>query len=460
MLKLFSRLSALVSHISLRQWGISEASLLFMATFMVSAALGIVRQVLFNAQFGTGMQASAFYAAFRLPDTLTSLIAGGTLSNALIPVLARIHYNEGQQAEQRLMNLTFTAMLLMVVAITGLAALLAPFFVRSILAPGFDAPTSALTITLTRIMLLQAVLSVISSVIMAVLNSRRQFMLSGLAIVCHNVAMISGILAAHWVPGLGIYGPTLGVIADALLQLLILWPGLAANKLHLRLLWAPHDLHLREVGRLLLPNGMSAAINYAGGIVDTAYASLAREPGSVAILQNATLLIGLPIRLLGNAIGQAAFPRMASYVATGDHARLRRTLLQTLLTACGLSLPVMAALFLGGRALIQLLFERGQFTAEAGTLTYTLLMAYVLALPAYVGTDILTRGLIALHDTTTPLLTNIFQLVLRLVLIIVLLDREGVIAIPIAYALSSVLETLLLGGLLVRAVRSPKNIFS
>ena len=445
--KLF-RLLALGHSLLLRQWNISEASLLFMFTFLFSAALGIVRQVLFNAQFGTGMQASAFYAAFRLPDTLTSLIAGGTLSNALIPVLAHIHYSEGRQAEQRLANLTFTIILVIVIVITSLAGLFAPFFVRFVLAPGFDAATSALTITLTRIMLLQALLSVISSVIMAVLNSRRQFVLGALAIMCHNVAMITGILAARWIPGLGIYGPTLGVIADAVLQLLILWPGLAANKLHLRPDWNPNDVHLREVGRLLLPNGLSAGINYAGGIIDTAYASMAREAGSLPTLQNASLLMGLPTRLLGNAIGQAAFPRMASYVAAGNYARMRRTLLLTLLSACGLALPVIGALLLWGRQLIHLLFERGQFNADAGTLTYTLLVAYILALPAYVGTDILTRGLIALHDTTTPLFTNIIQLLLRLLIIVILLEHVGVIAIPIAYALSSTLETILLAGFL------------
>jgi putative peptidoglycan lipid II flippase len=38
-----------------------------MASFFLSALLGAVRQVLFNAQFGTGVDATAYYAAFRLP---------------------------------------------------------------------------------------------------------------------------------------------------------------------------------------------------------------------------------------------------------------------------------------------------------------------------------------------------------------------------------------------------------
>src|ERR1051325_540362 len=55
-----------------REYSVGEASFILMASFFLSAALGAVRQVLFNAQFGVSQQANAYYAAFRLPDTLFS----------------------------------------------------------------------------------------------------------------------------------------------------------------------------------------------------------------------------------------------------------------------------------------------------------------------------------------------------------------------------------------------------
>ena len=78
-----------------RELNIAEASFVLMASFFFSALLGAVRQVLFNAQFGAGPEASAYYAAFRLPDTLFSLIAGGALSSAMIPVLLSTAREEG-----------------------------------------------------------------------------------------------------------------------------------------------------------------------------------------------------------------------------------------------------------------------------------------------------------------------------------------------------------------------------
>ena len=81
-----------------RELSIAEATFVLMASFFTSALLGAVRQVLFNAQFGAGSEANAYYAAFRLPDTLFSLIAGGALSSAMIPVLLSAAREEGEQA--------------------------------------------------------------------------------------------------------------------------------------------------------------------------------------------------------------------------------------------------------------------------------------------------------------------------------------------------------------------------
>jgi putative peptidoglycan lipid II flippase len=238
------------------------------------------------------------------------------------------------------------------------------------------------------------------------------------------------------------------VIGGALLQALILSPGLRGQGQRLRLAWDLGNTRLREVVRLLIPNGLSVGVNYAGFIVDTAFATRAPESAGLAALYNAFLLVGLPIALLGQAVGQAAFPRLAAQAERADWRGLRRALLGSLGAAIGLALPAVAALVWLGRPTIRILFERGEFSPAAGDLTYSVLVAYALALPAYVATEVVSRGLIALRDTRTPLSTNTLQLGLRIALITVLLPRVGVLAIPAAFAVSSALETLLLSSVL------------
>jgi putative peptidoglycan lipid II flippase len=433
-----------LSELYRREFSISEASFILMASFFISALLGAIRQVLFNAQFGTGVEANAYYAAFRLPDTLYSLIAGGALSSAMIPVLLSASRESGLEAGRRLTSLVLNTLLAVFVLIVVVGELFTPVFVKYLLAPGFDEETSHLAVQLTRIMLLQPLVLVVGSVATAVLNSRNQFFSTALSVAAHNIALIAGILAARIDPSLGINGPTLGVLGGALLQVLILLPGLNGQGKIFQRAWDLADVRLHEIVRLLIPNGLAVGVNYAGFILDTAFATKAVETAGLAAIYNAWLLVGLPIALLGQAIGQAAFPRLAAQAAAGDWQKMRRSIVQSLAAAIGLAIPALLALLFLGRPVIRIIFEHGRFDAAAGDLTYAVLTAYALALPAYVATELVTRGLIALRDTRTPLATNTLQLIGRAVIMAILISKVGVIAIPSAFALSAALETIIL----------------
>jgi len=437
-----------------REYSISEASFILMASFFLSAALGAVRQILFNAQFGVSQQANAYYAAFRLPDTLFSLIAGGALSSAMIPVLLNARQKEGEASGWRLISIVLTSLLLVFAIIVLAVEIFTPALVTRVLAPGFDAQTSGLTVTLTRIMLIPPLILLLGSVATAVLNSRNQFLLTGLSIVSHNVTLILSILALKLFPGLGIFAPTVGVIAGAILQTLILFPGLRSGGYGIGLALDLTNQRLHEVVRLLIPNGLAVGVNYAGFIVDTSYATRAVDPAGLAAIYNAFLLVGLPIALLGQAIGQAAFPRLAAQAEAENWTAMRRMLLRSLGAAIGLALPAVAALLLLGRPTIRILFEHGEFTRAAGDLTFRVLVAYAIALPAYIATEVITRGLISLRDTRTPLLTNSGQLILRILLITLLLGTLGVVAIPAAFAISSTIEAFILGTVLFLKLRN------
>ena len=124
-------------------------------------------------------------------------------------------------------------------------------------------------------------------------------------------------------------------------------------------------------------------------------------------------------------------------------ARLRRTLLRALGVVNGGSILVVMALVVWGRPLIAFLFERGEFDTAVGELTYRLLVVYALCLPAYVSTELITGGWLALRDAH-PLLINLVQFGMRLTLLTMSIGRLGVMAIPLAFTTTITMETLLL----------------
>jgi len=233
----------------------------------------------------------------------------------------------------------------------------------------------------------------------------------------------------------------------------VLLPGLSSAGKRIRPLLDLGDARLREIVRLLIPNGLSVGVNYSGFIVDTAFATKAPQTAGLPALYNAWLLVGLPIALLGQAIGQAAFPRLADSAAASDWRRMRRSLLGSLAVALALAVIALLGLLWLGRPVIRILFERGKFDAAAGDLTYRVLFIYALALPAYVATELVTRGLIALRDTRTPLATNTFQLLGRVGILALAVAAFGVLAVPAAFAITASVETLILTTVLLLKLR-------
>src|SRR3954470_12161055 len=121
----------------MREYTVTEASIIIAGSFLVSAVLGAIRQVLLNARFGSGDDISAYYAAARLPDTLFALIAGGAIWTAMIPVLTESR-SRGEAESRRLADIVLTTVLLVAIAIVIVGEISTPLFVRHLLVPGFD----------------------------------------------------------------------------------------------------------------------------------------------------------------------------------------------------------------------------------------------------------------------------------------------------------------------------------
>lgn len=433
---------------SVRRFSLMEAALLLMLALLASRGLGVVRQSVFNALFGTGPEANAYYAASRLPDALFNLIAGGALSHAFIPVFLSYEKEKGQLEAWRLTSLVFNVMLVAITIGVIIAEFLTPTFVSYILVPGYSPSEQMRTTELTRIMLFQPLILGLGTIVTGILNSRRQFLLPALSIAVYNLGLIGGLLVTLIVPSIGIYGPTYGVLAAAVLQVGIQLPALLKQKLRYSFVWNLRDPGLREVLRLLGPNTLAIGVAYIALIIDTTFTSYLPERASLSALHNANMLQALPIALISQAVGNALLPHLTVQAAAGQYMRMRQTVLKVMGAAILLLVPAAIVLALIGQPLIRILFQRGAFNAQSSYLTYLALIGYAIALPGTAAGDLITRGFYALKDAQTPLYTNIFSMLSRLGLIVLLLKLLpapfAILSIPLALAGSATAEALLL----------------
>jgi putative peptidoglycan lipid II flippase len=430
-----------------------EATLLLMFGLLASRGLGVIRQSIFNALFGTGIEANAYYAASRLPDTLFNLIAGGALTHAFLPVFLSYEKNKGELAAWRLTSLVFNILFVAITILILIGEFAAPTFVNTILVPGYSTAEKSLTTDLTRIMLLQPLVLGLGTLVTGILNSRRQFLLPALSIAVYNVGIILGLLVSLAMPHIGIYGPTYGVLLAAVLQVGVQIPPLLKQGMHYMFIWDIRHSGLREVIRLLGPNTLGVGVAYAALIVETTYTSYLPDQASLAALHNAFMLQGLPVALISQAVGQAILPDLTAQATAKRYFRMRQTTLRIMGAAIALLVPAAIVLALVGKPLIHLLFQHGAFDAHSSQLTYLALIGYAIALPGSAAGDLITRGFFALKDAQTPLYTNIFALFSRWGLILLLLDiLPGdlvILSIPLALAGSATAEAVLLLSILL-----------
>ncbi len=425
----------------------ASAALVVMLFFVASRVTGLAREMIIGAQFGTSAELDAYLAAFRVPDLLFQLVAGGALGSAFIPTFATYWVAEDRAGAWLLFSRVLNLMTLLLVVLAGLGAIFAQPLVQYVIAPGFSPDQQALTANLMRWMMVSTVVFGASGLVMGALNALQHFLLPAAAPVVYNSAIILG--AWLLAPRMGIYGLVVGVMLGALGHLLVQLPGLARRHAQYSLDWTLRDPGVMEVARLMGPRVLGLFFVQLHFLVNTILAS-GLAAGSLSSLNYAWLLMLLPLGVFAQAIGTASFPTLAAQIAAGQEDAMRATFGQLLRLIFFLTIPAAAGLFVLREPVIRLLFERGAFSSRSTQMVAYALQFYALGLTAHAAVEIIVRAFYALHNTWTPVLAGVGAMILNISLSLLLVDRLGYGGLALANTVATTLEMTALLWLLRR----------
>jgi putative peptidoglycan lipid II flippase len=420
---------------------IARNTLLVAASFGLAMVTGLVRNVVVARQFGIGADLDAYYAAFKLPDLLFTVVAGGALATAFIPVFAAFLSRGDLEGAWRLASAITNLVVLMVSGLAVVAALLAPWLVRNLIAPGFDARQQAEAAALMRLVLISTLIFGVSAVQSSVLHGFKHFLLPALAPAMYPLGIAAGAL---WLaPAWGVRGLAVGAIAGALLHLAVKVPGLV----HYGFRWWPvldlDSLAVRRVAVLMGPRVLDLGVFHLTMLATTNLASRLGA-GSVSALEWGWDAMQLPETVIGTAFGLVAFPTLADLAARGDADGLRSTLGETLRAVIALTMPAACGLILLGRPALQMLYQRGAFDAAATDAVFVALRFYALGLVGHSCLELAARAFFARQDTVTPLLVATGSAVVNVALGIWLMGPLGHGGLALANSLAVSAEVLVL----------------
>lgn len=438
---------------------IARAATVVMALFIASRALGLLREVVIARQFGVSAEMDAYLAAFRLPDFLFYVVAGGALGSAFIPTFTGYLARQDMPGAWRLASAVINWVLLILSLLGGIAAAFAPWITQQLYAD-FSPAQQVLTAELMCWMLVSTVIFGVSGVLMGILNARRHFLLPALAPVVYNMAIILGawLLGPSW----GVRGLTAGVVLGAAGHLLVQLPGLVWSKqpMRYRLVLPLGDAGVREVGRLMAPRVLGLAAVQLNFVVNTVLAS-SLAVGSVTALNYGWIIMLLPQGIISQSVATALFPTLATLAASGERAEMRRVFGLTLRSILFLILPAAVGLILLAEPMVRILLQRGAFDELSTQRTAWALSLFSLGLVGHAVVEIAARAFYALKNTKTPVGIGILAMVVNIALSIGLmrlftwldwlphggLALANAIAVTLEMAILLLLLWPLLGGL-------------
>jgi putative peptidoglycan lipid II flippase len=380
---------------------LSRVAGLLMATAFAGQLLGFLRTKLINANFpAVGPQSTdSYFAAFNIPDFFFFTLAAGALSVAFIPVL-NDHFQKGDRKGMwELSASLFNLMALVMAAVGVLIFIFARPLIHHVVAPNLPPAQLGNAVTIMRFLAFNPLLFTISGVITSVQQTMGRFVFYAIAPLFYNLSIIASIFIFR--DNVGIVGAGIGAFAGAVLQLVIVFFGLAGARVrwHPHILWRSRDF--RTILRQLPPRSLDQGMDQILGITETRFAQRLGQ-GYVTYYNNAYILHTAPILLLGTAISTAAFPRMTARLSQGRPDLFRREFLRTLRVMIWLAMPVVVVCFFARGYLARIIYSSA---APVISLIFGFLVAAIFFRTIY---TIISRWFYAQKNTWTPLFVSVF----------------------------------------------------
>ncbi|MEE4297528.1 MAG: murein biosynthesis integral membrane protein MurJ, partial [Wenzhouxiangella sp.] len=283
----------------------------FGAMTLVSRVLGFVRDIVLARSFGANAATDAFFVAFKIPNFLRRLFAEGSFSLAFVPVLAEYREKGDQAALKSLIDATAGVLLSVLLVITAVGMMGAPWVVR-VFAPGFADNTEqlALAADMLRVTFPYLLFIALTALAGGILNTLGRFALPALTPALLNISLIVAALGFSSFFAEPVKALAWGVLVAGILQLLVQLPLLARHGVLPRPVAQFSHPGVRRILRLMVPTLFGSSVAQINLLLDVLLASLLIS-GSLSWLYYADRLMEFPLGLFGVALSTVILPSLA-----------------------------------------------------------------------------------------------------------------------------------------------------
>ncbi len=376
------------------------------AITLLSRALGLVRDAVIAARLGAGYFSDCLNIAFEIPNLTRRVLGEGSLSAFIVPVYSRARKEEGDSGGWRFVSNALNTFTLLTLLLTALGIIFSKqlFIIFGGIKYFARGETEYLNLgtSLTQIMFPFLMFLALASLLMGVLHSHRHFTMPALGSVMLNITIIlASFIFAKVTPKRFTFVLAWAVLIGVVLRVAILIPPLIARGFRYTPVLRAGSPRLRQLYKMMLPATLGLAVVHLNIMVDSNFANFL-GPGRVTYLRNANRLIQFPLALFASAIATAILPQLTGYLLEDKKRQLKQTMSFAFRLLMIIFIPATVGLIALGQPIIELILQRGYWTAEATLNTQFALMFYALGLLPIAFLRIITPLYYARQDVMTP----------------------------------------------------------
>jgi putative peptidoglycan lipid II flippase len=360
---------------------IARSTAFFSAATAASRVAGLAREVVAAGYYGVAGPISAFTIAFQVPNLVRALFADAALQPAFVPVFTDL---VGRRQYKEAFRLASTLMLLITTvlgALTAIFVLAAPVIVP-LFAPGYSGHLLDLTVSLSRVLFPILIMLGVSGIVVGILNSYDRFGAFAISPFFWNVAIIIAlvVLKPLFAKPDQIYAYAIAILIGTAVQLAIPAWDLRHTPFHFEWSFEWRNPAVRRVLLLMLPVTISLGLINFNALINSTFGSLVSDEAPAAI-DKAFRLYQLPQGIFSVAVATVLFPTLARFANNKEFVNLRATLANGMRQILFVLLPATAAILALSHPIIELVYQRGEFSPHDTQVVSTALFWFAFSLP-------------------------------------------------------------------------------
>ncbi len=414
---------------------------LVMILTLIGKILGLLRDRLLTINYGSGMETNAFLTASRIPRVFFDIVFASAVAACFIPVFSEYITKKGKRDALVFSGNFITVIGFFSLILTVLGIIFASPLVQ-LFADGYDAATTALCVSLTRVLLPMVLFTGIAFSFVGILQSFDEFNIPALISVIANIVVIAYYFTLN--DRFGIYGLAVAFLVGWFVQAAVQVPSLLKKGFFFKPSLSLKSDGMKKVFAFMLPVLVSTWVQPINLTINTKFGShLYNGFGASAIdLSNNLYLIIVGVFIL--SITNVIFPRLSRLTAEKESSKFNDTIFSTVHVSMYFVIPMTAGLMLLAHPIINLIYGGGEFTDLSVSITSEALRYVSLGMIGFALQAVICRAYFARQNGKIPLIAGIVSIAVNIVLCLLLADKMGVTGLAISSAAAATVNAVIL----------------